>query len=186
MNLLLLTADYPPYAWSGVAASVECQANALASLGIAVHVLTRSLVARTLWPPPAAKVRSIAGQDQFPWMRTRGIYSSALARVRRVGAELRKRIRAPLVYTAHALLDRELENPWRGPWAAIQRAVMDACEAVIFLNEEDRAGAVATQPSLASRSRVVRHGLPAPPRMARVWRPCSPIVFRPFHASQRD
>jgi glycosyltransferase involved in cell wall biosynthesis len=59
----------------------------------------------------------------------------------------------------------------------VQRAVMDACEAVVFVSEADRTAAIAAEPGLTNRSRVVRNGVPPPPASARVWRSSGPIVY---------
>src|SRR4051794_3281495 len=39
MRVLILTADYPPNAWSGIARAVEVQARALSLMDVDVHVI---------------------------------------------------------------------------------------------------------------------------------------------------
>jgi glycogen(starch) synthase len=182
MKVLILTADYPPRAWSGIGTAVARQARALGELGVDATVL----VGRPGRRPPAraagpSRVLSLAG-PRFP-VDPRGfdvvhLHSLCLAEL---AAELRRRFGLPLVYTAHALVDREAEpsRPTTAFWSAVQRRVMALARKVVFLSAAERAAALAREPRLAARATVIPNGLPPPrPRRRRgAADGAGPLVF---------
>ena len=175
MRLLLLSADYPPHAWSGIAHAVQCQADALAGEGVDVHVLTRG--AATHCDGDAVSVRSIG--IAFPWRDIAfdciHLHSVGFAEL---AFELRRRTRARLVYTAHSLLDRELsDRTERSAYLAIQRAIMSASDAVVFLSAHERALALERMPGLGPTSHVIANSLPSPPPRRQRYSPSGPVVY---------
>lgn len=169
MKVMILTADYPPAAWSGIGPAVALQARALAALGVETHVM----VARGERRPSVAPVASVAEEGltihwlsgaRFP-MDAREfdlvhLHSLALSEL---ALELRRRFRLPLVYTAHSWLPSELgRSAMAAFWCAVQGRVMAASNRVIFLNESERAAAVALLPELRLRARKIPNAIPPP------------------------
>ncbi|HEY8207053.1 MAG TPA: glycosyltransferase family 4 protein [Myxococcaceae bacterium] len=177
MRVLVLTADYPPRTWSGIGAAVQRQARALAALGVQVTVLVPDPDPA---PDGAVEIRSLAGPRCPVDPRAYDLvhlHSLALAEL---AAELHRRFGLPLLYTAHALVDRELEpSPEAAFWAAVQARVLRLSQRAIFLSDAERDAAVARWPELASRSVVVPNGLALEPTPAPEPPPPSegPLVF---------
>lgn len=176
MKLLLVTADYPPHGWSGIASAVGCAAEALVAQDVDVRVLTRFDVPTA---PHQLIVRS-ASAPTFPWpgelFDCVHLHSLGFAEL---AFHIRRRSGARLVYTAHSLIDCELPatDQGRRAWSC-QRAVMRAADAVVFLSEHERAAAIARIPTLAKSSHVVPNPLPPPPvSQPRTYDPSGPIVF---------
>jgi glycosyltransferase involved in cell wall biosynthesis len=160
---MILTVDYPPPFWSGIGATVQRQAEALSESGAEVHLLYPGGKSS----PPACReasgfsAASISG-DRFPidprgfdWIHLHSLALTELA------FRLRRRTGTPVAYTVHSLLDRELtDNTNTRFWSAIQRRVMAASDAVVFLSRAERDVAVAMLPELAARSRVIPNAVP--------------------------
>jgi glycosyltransferase involved in cell wall biosynthesis len=161
---MILTADYPPPFWSGIGAAVQRQAEALSESGAEVHLLypggrSSPAAGRKASGFSAASI----GGDRFPidprgfdWIHLHSLALTELA------FRLRRRTGTPVVYTVHSLLDRELtDNTKTRFWSAIQRQVMAASDAVVFLSRAERDAAVALLPELASRACVIPNAMPA-------------------------
>lgn len=118
------------------------QVHALRELGVKVEVLTRERLAGERYP---LDVRP----DDVVHLHSLSLAELAL--------ELARRFDLPLVYTAHSLIERELGD--RVPaWAALQRRVLDAADAVIFVSRAEREAAPHVK-----RAHVLHNGVPAPP-----------------------
>ena len=176
MRLMILTADYPPNAWSGIAYAVESQAHALVESGADVHVL----VANSRAAPQRKGPRVIRlDPSTFP-VDPRGferihLHSLSLAAL---AFELRRRYRLPVTYTAHSLLSAELDpGPESTAWIKVQREVLRASDSVVFLSQSERQSAVRTMPEIAARSVVIGNALPPPPAPKRRPNIGGPIVF---------
>lgn len=95
------------------------------------------------------------------------LHSLALAEL---AFELTRRFSLPLVYTAHSVLERELDV--RAPqWIALQRRVFEAADAVIFVSQAERDAAPDVE-----RAHVLHNGVPPPPPLA-PYDEHGPIVF---------
>ncbi|MGH2537004.1 MAG: glycosyltransferase family 4 protein [Candidatus Promineifilaceae bacterium] len=163
LRVLLLSADYLPDVWSGIGVAVANQARALAGAGAAVTVLLGSR-------RPRRKAAEVPGVTLRPLTAGRcpvnpadfdviHLHSLALAEL---ALEMKRRLRRPLVYTAHSLLPLELAGAGgrlRRFWAAVQAHLFRECDFVIFLNEGERRAALAALPGLARRSAVIRHAV---------------------------
>lgn len=176
MRVVLLTADYPPCAWSGIGAAVADQAHALGDLGIEVEVLApveRSLPVRTAEP----RVHSL-WETPCP-VEPRGIdiihlHSLALGEL---ALELRRRSGAALIYTVHSLVDLEMAN-WSGAafWSGVQRCLLAASDHILFLSAAEHAAGLERLPEIAGRSSILPMGVPEPPP-ARPVDDGGPVVF---------
>ena len=178
MRLMMLTADYPPHAWSGVAAAVESQARALTEAGAEVHVVLGSprgaAVSAGFWPRVHRLDPSCFPIDPRGFDRVH-LHSLSLAGL---GFELRRRFGLPVTYTAHSLLSRELDPTLEGiGWIKLQREVMRASDRVVFLSESERLAASRTLPEVASRAIVIGNALPPPPPATPRQHRSGPIVF---------
>jgi 1,4-alpha-glucan branching enzyme len=177
---MMLTADYPPASWSGIAAAVEIQAEALANVGVEAHVVVGHPTGiGAAWSSSiGVRVHGLSA-ERFPisaagfdWVH---LHSLALAEL---ALEIRKRFRVRLAYTAHSVISRELsEGPARDFWSRVQLAVMRASDVVIFLSESERAAALGIAPELEGRSRVVANGIRTQPVPPLRTSPEGPIVF---------
>jgi glycosyltransferase involved in cell wall biosynthesis len=179
MRLMLLTADYHPDPWSGIAQAVERQASGLSKIGAEVHVLY-----------PARKgseVHSVGAcgphlhnldQPSFP-VNLRGfdyihLHSLALAEL---ALEIRRRTGIPLIYTAHSLLACEIAGQKGAePLIGAQTELMRVCDKVVFLSRSEHETGLRLLPELSSRSAVVGNAVKnAPPPSAS--RGDGPVVF---------
>jgi len=186
MRLLILTADYPPHAWSGIAAAVEAQARGLTQLGVDVHVIIGNQVGNQVGSAVTAAVSSRGGphvyrlDQSFLPVNPQGfdrvhLHSLSLAGL---AFELRRRYGLPVTYTAHSLLSRELDSgPESSVWIRLQRDVLRKSDGVVFLSQSERLAALPTLPELAMRAVVIGNALPpSPPAKRRKMRD-GPIVF---------
>ncbi len=180
MRVMMLTADYPPASWSGIATAVEIQAEALMNTGVEAHVVVGHPTGIDVASSGAGGVRvHELGGERFPisvagfdWVH---LHSLALAEL---ALEIRKRFRVRLAYTAHSVIARELpEGGAREFWSSVQLAVMRASDAVIFLSESERAAALEMASDLRGRSRVVANGIRTQPIPPLRTSPDGPIVF---------
>lgn len=136
------------------------QVNALRELGAEVEVLTRERLAGARFP---LDVRS---SDVVH------LHSLALAEV---ALELTRRHGLPLVYTAHSILELELDA--RGSrWIELQRRTFKEAGRVIFVSRAEHAVAIERMPSLATRAHFLHNGVPAPPP-AGIYDQSGPVVF---------
>jgi len=180
MRVMILTADYPPHVWSGIGATVERQASALAARGIEVHVM----VAARLGAPvsPAAENDPVVHHlcrrrcPVDPWsFDVVHLHSLALSEF---AVEMRRRAGTRLVYTAHSLLHLELADaPHAAGWCAVQQHMLATSDRVVFLSVAERAAALDLFPELAGRSVVIPNGVPPPPRALPPPGGDGPIVF---------
>jgi glycosyltransferase involved in cell wall biosynthesis len=178
MRLMILTADYPPHAWSGVAAAVEAQAHALTAAGAEVHVVVGYpgpvAASRGSWPRVHRLDPSCFPIDPRRFDRVH-LQSLSLAGL---CFELRRRFGLPVTYTAHSLLSRELDpTPESIGWIRLQREVMRASDRVVFLSESERLAAFRTLPDVASRAAVIGNALPPPPPSVPRVHGSGPVVF---------
>jgi glycosyltransferase involved in cell wall biosynthesis len=166
MRLLILTADYPPNNWSGVGVAVERQVQALAALGIDVHVLVatspRFEESRMLGGEPSvhhlSRERCPVDPQRFDLVHLHSLALSEFA------LELRRRFSLPLVYTAHSLLHLELEDTPRARfWCAVQASMFVLSDWVVFLSNSERSAAIHLVPGLAACSSVIPNCVPPPP-----------------------
>jgi glycosyltransferase involved in cell wall biosynthesis len=179
MRLLVLTADYPPNVWSGIGVAVKNQAQALAECGLEVCVLNSSgypaqgvrLSPGLAVHPLNRKVIPIDAQ-QFDLLHLHSLALSELA------LEIKNRYRLPLIYTAHSLLDHELEgSAEKSLWSGVQEIVFQASDNVIFLNSQERAQAIAKRKYLSEKSSVIPNPIPPPEPDIRTFQAPGPIVF---------
>jgi glycosyltransferase involved in cell wall biosynthesis len=187
VKILLLTADFPPHAWSGIAAAVSNQAAALAEAGAKVAVLTRS---QYFSSPLAASGRlEVRGLDEprfpfrgsaFDWIHLHSLSLSELA------FELRARFETRLAYTAHSVIGHELEaEPARTFWSDLQIRVMHACDRVIVLSESERAALFSLAPEAARRAVVIPNPVPEPVLKKGSYDAAGPVVFAGRFAAQK-
>src|SRR5262245_30723553 len=135
MKVMILTADYPPAAWSGIGAAVALQARALAALGVETQVMVASKERRPFLIEDGLRVHWLS-RARFPVDAREfdlvHLHSLALSEL---ALELRGRFHLPLVYTAHSWLPSELgQSAEAAFWCAVQGRVMAASHRVIFLN----------------------------------------------------
>jgi 1,4-alpha-glucan branching enzyme len=173
-RVLVLTADYPPDNWSGIGIAVAHQARALAKLGCDVRILMP-------FPPSAAREPPLyrLSQNQFPLDPRQGdivhLHSLSLAEL---AIEFTRRFRLPFIYTAHSLLQLELQGKEPCcPWIAIQERVFRAANYVFFLSQVELESALRFAPFLSSRAGVLPNGLPEPPLHRARDKFGGPIVF---------
>jgi glycosyltransferase involved in cell wall biosynthesis len=169
-RVLLLTADYPPGVWSGIGASVESQATALAQAGADVHVLVASAFHMPTATADGPVLHRLAGPACPVDPRTFDcvhLHSLALSEL---ALEMRRRFAVKLAYTAHSIIQRELaDGPSRTFWSRVQLAVMRASDHVLFLSESERECALELAPDLDSSARlhVIGNGIAPSPAVAR-------------------
>ena len=173
MRVMLLTADYPPDNWSGIARAVERQAHGLTGMGAEVHVLYPAPNGRM---PRGARglgphLHNLNGSSfptdpcGFDWIH---LHSLALAEL---ALELRRRTGTPLAYTAHSVLALELAHQSGADrLIAAQNQLMQVCDAVVFLSRSEREAALQLLPELSARSVVIGNAVPAPPQPTGPWR----------------
>jgi glycosyltransferase involved in cell wall biosynthesis len=177
MRLLILTADYPPYAWSGIAYAVEAQARALAEAGVDVHVVVgrsgRAFAFNRHGPQLHRLDRSRFPVDPRGFDRVH-LHSLSLAEL---CLELRRRFGVPMTYTAHSLLSRELDfGPESNHWIRLQRELFRLSDCVVLLSESERVAASQALPDPA-QAVVIGNGVPPAPTHVRRRRRLGPIVF---------
>ncbi|HKE29631.1 MAG TPA: glycosyltransferase family 4 protein [Bryobacteraceae bacterium] len=176
MRLLILTSDYPPGAWSGIASAVEAQAKALVQAGAEVDVVVGNHA--TIRPRTGPRVHRL-DPSSFPVDPRRfdriHLHSLSLAGL---AFELRRRYGLPVTYTAHSLLWRELDpGPEADRWIRLQRDVLRASNRVVLLSHSERQAALRILPDAAERSVVIGNAVPDPPHTGRTRRRVGPIVF---------
>ena len=179
LKLLILSADYPPHAWSGIAAAASNHALAFLDEGADVRVLTR---VSPLQRPPSSHLRfEVRGLDEpvfpfrgasFDWIHLHSLALSELA------FQLRLRSGARVAYTAHSVISCELEDGRaRKFWSEIQLQVMRECDAVILLSESERNALASIAPEIARRAHVIANAVPMPSPGARTYDRNGPVVF---------
>ncbi len=179
MRLLILTADYSPYSWSGIGVAVERQARALAALGIEVHVLTAAPMERPLEHTGEGPAVHHLSRQRCP-VDPRGfdlvhLHSLALSEL---ALQMRWRFGLPLIYTAHSLLHLELAGiPAARGWCEVQAHLLAQSDWVIFLSRSERAAAIERMPGLATRSSVIPNSVAPPPRRLPPPPQDGPVVF---------
>jgi glycosyltransferase involved in cell wall biosynthesis len=179
MRLLVLTADYPPNTWSGIGVAVKNQAQALAGSGLNVCVLYApgSPVQEASSSPrlvvhPLNQIGFPVNPRQFDLLHLHSLALSELA------LEIKRRYGLPVVYTAHSLLDQELEESLEKPWwSSVQEAILQVSDHVIFLNSQERARAIARWEYLSEKSSVIPNPLPPPEPGTRPSLTRGPVVF---------
>jgi 1,4-alpha-glucan branching enzyme len=178
MRVMVLAADYPPQNWSGIGVAVEHQAQALASIGVEVHILfpakpENRLPAKTVYAPVLHNL-----SPDFCPVDPRGfdlvhLHSLALAEF---ALQVRRRFGIPLVYTVHSLLHLELEDlPERSRWQAVQADLLKQSDWVVFLSESERSAAIRWIPELENRCSVNPHGI-SPPADVRTPPPLDGLI----------
>lgn len=177
MRLMILTADYPPFAWSGIAAAVETQARALADAGAEVDVIVGN-GRETAATRNRLRVHAL-GSCSFPVDPRRfdriHLHSLSLAGL---ALELRRRYGLPVTYTAHSLLWRELDpGPESDAWIRLQRDVLRRSDSVVFLSQSEKQAALRTLPEVADRSVVIGNAVPGFSSVRRRAARRGPIVF---------
>ena len=172
-RVLVLTADYPPRVWSGIGTAVAGQAAALRERGLLVEVVR----------PPLPAERFPVDVRRFDVIHLHSLSLSEVA------LRAHDRYGVPLVYTVHASFGDELRassEPGSSLprteeratfWAAVQDRLLSECDRVVFLNESERARAVAARPALRARSAVIAHGLARPPAHVPCAREEGLVVF---------
>src|SRR5262245_47128105 len=141
----MLTADYPPNPWSGIGVAVERQARALADLGARVQVLVAAAPGRPTAAPAESGRLSVhpLSRRRFPVDPRNAdvvhVHSLALADL---ALELRRRAGAPLVYTAHSLVEDELrfgrvDGSLTKSWRAVQARLFAEADRVVFLSRAE-------------------------------------------------
>jgi 1,4-alpha-glucan branching enzyme len=179
MRLLVLTADYPPDVWSGIGVAVKNQAQALVDYGLEVCVLysSRSPAQADRFSPglvvhPLSQKKIPVDARRFDLLHLHSLALSELA------LELKNRYGLPLIYTAHSLLDHELEaSIAKSSWSVVQEIVFRVSDHVIFLNSQERAQAVAKWEYLSEKSSVIPNPIPPPETGFCTFQAPGPIVF---------
>jgi len=179
MRLLVLTADYPPNIWSGIGVAVKSQVHALADNGLEVCVLYQSVspIQADHFSPglvvhPLSQKGFPVDARQFDLLHLHSLALSELA------LEIKKRYRLPLIYTAHSLLDHELEaSIEKSLWSSVQEIIFQASDHVIFLNSQERAQAIAMREFLSEKSSVIPNPIPPPEPGIHPFQASGPIVF---------
>ena len=160
MRLLLLTSDYPPSTWSGIGAAVANQAEALASMGCEVHVLSSAPLAESLDTRLGVHLHSL-DRRLFPLQPRAGdviqLHSLGLADL---ALEMASRFGLRLLYTAHSVLRKELSfSTERRLWSNLQQLLFRKADHVFFLCREERQLGIETCPGLQQTSSILPHGL---------------------------
>jgi glycosyltransferase involved in cell wall biosynthesis len=166
LDVIELTADYPPDAWSGIGTAVHQQATSLAALGARVLVAVAGPRASFGALPQAAGNLSVCAIDGdrlsvdptgFEWIHLHSLPLAELA------LTLRRRYGCKLAYTVHTQPWLELPGDRRARfWLDVQAQLLASSDRVIFPSEAERRSAQALFPSLA-RTHVIPNGLPAAP-----------------------
>ena len=181
MKVLMLTADYPPDAWSGVGVAVRHRAEALCRIGVEVDVLvSRDLAPVEASDPTPGKPKVVPlPRSHFPVdPASYDVIHVHSLRLASLALELRRRFRRHLVATVHGMPRLELESSERARhWADVQKRLLLGCDRVLFLSRAEARAGTRWLPEIATRARVVPHGLPVPadPRWDRD--PEGPVVF---------
>jgi 1,4-alpha-glucan branching enzyme len=178
LKILVLTADYPPRAWSGIAAAASNHALALADAGADVSVLTRFQPPSTVSTSPRLQVCSL-DEPRFPfrgagfnWINLHSLALGELA------FELRRRYRMRIAYTAHSVIFREIaDGPVRRFWSDLQFRVMRECDALILVSESEREIVFGAAPDIGRRAHVIPNAVPAPPSCIPPYQASGPVVF---------
>ncbi len=160
----MLTADYPPAAWSGIGVAAAAQARALAAAGVEVTVLVagdgRGEVEEE--GAPAANLRVLPlRRERFPVdpRRFDAVHVHSLS-LGELAIELARRYRLPLAATAHGLVHRELGDTALGrSWSMAQRRLLRHADRAVFVSAAEREAAVAWMPEIAARSRAVANAI---------------------------
>lgn len=157
MRVLVLTADFPPYVWSGIGSSVGHQVQGLAKLGCEVDVLTTARNAAV----SGVRVTQLE-TSKFPaGLRGRDVIHLHSLRLGELALELRRRDGTRLVYTAHSLLERELgEDAEARKWKSVQEKLMKEADHVVLLSEVECMYVATRWPELYGRCSVLPHGVP--------------------------
>jgi glycogen synthase len=179
LRVLILTADYPPQAWSGIAAAASNQVLGLLEAGAKVRVLTRFRPAQgaptvhSRLEMHSLEERKFPFRDEaFDWIHLHSLALSELA------FELRRRGAVPIAYTAHSVICRELGDSGVGRfWSDIQLRVMRDCDAVILISESERNYLASIAPDIARRAHVIANAVPAPVPRLTPYNPRGPVVF---------
>lgn len=180
MRVMILTADYPPCAWSGIGISVQRQANALASLGIDVDLLIAQNNSYTQHPAAgeSLKIHYLSGSvfpvnpQDFDIIHLHSLALSELA------LELKRRFNLPLIYTAHSLIYREISGSYQSEfWCAVQGRIFAFSDRVIFLSTAERSDVIGLLPEIASKSCVLPNGVPIPTTMTSSYSHKGPVVY---------
>ncbi len=181
MKVLMLTADYPPDAWSGVGVAVRHRAEALCRLGVEVDVLvSRDLAPVEETPAAPGKPRILPlPRSHFPVdPASYDVVHVHSLRLAPLALELRRRSRRPLVATVHGMPHLELAPTDRARrWADVQKRLLLGCDRVLFLSRSEARAGVRWLPEIATRAHVVPHGLPVPVGPPRTRDPEGPVVF---------
>jgi glycosyltransferase involved in cell wall biosynthesis len=162
MRVLILTADFPPQAWSGIGIAVRRQAAALAALGITVHVVIGKQ------PPPYSVQSSVRNPANFyligkyfPVDASRydlvHLHSLSLGEM---ALELKRRFHLPLIYTMHSLIPVEI-GPAAPPgfWSTVQGRILGQSDRIICLSESERAALCRLLPEAVSCTHVIPNGV---------------------------
>jgi glycogen(starch) synthase len=177
MRLMILTADYPPFAWSGIASAVETQARALVDAGAEVDVIVGN--GRTAGKTRnGLRVRPL-DPGSFPVDPRRfdriHLHSLSLAGL---ALQLRRRYGLKITYTAHSLLWHELGPGTESDgWIRRQREVMRESQSVVFLSQSERLAALRTLPEVANHAVVIGNAVPGLPSVRGRGTRMGPIVF---------
>jgi 1,4-alpha-glucan branching enzyme len=158
---------------------VTNQAHALAGCGLEVCVLhsSRSPVQED-HPSPGLVVHPLNQKKipvdarQFDLLHLHSLALSELA------LEIKNRYKLPLIYTAHSLLDNELESSIEKTlWGSMQEIIFQASDYVIFLNSQERAKAIGMLGYLSEKSSVIPNPIPPPEPDIHAFQTPGPIVF---------
>jgi glycosyltransferase involved in cell wall biosynthesis len=177
VRFLILTADYSPSNWSGIGVAVANQATAISGLGYEVNVLSQ----RASLPDRfrgGVNFHCLDGQ-RFPLRPAYGdvihLHSLSLAKL---AIEVSRRFSLPLLYTAHSLLQKELDSNQRATlWIRLQHLLFSRADHIFFLSRADREAGLDVCPAMIARSSILPHGI-APLRSRRTTNQTGgPIVF---------
>lgn len=160
MQVLVLTADLPPQVHSGVGTAVAWSTQALAGTDCSVEVLTTAANAYM----PGVNITQLNTQSFPNRLRGASVIHLHSLRLADLAWELRQRDGSALLYTAHALLESELEMTWSSrPWRAKQMRLFEQADHVIFLSEVERSAAITHCPRVAGCSTVLPNAIAAAP-----------------------
>jgi glycosyltransferase involved in cell wall biosynthesis len=169
-RVLVLTTDYPPNSWSGIATAVHRQVSDLRTLGVSIELI----IIRPSYKSTTTTVDHLP--QSFPSGRYDWIHLHSLPLVE-LALDLRRSAKVRLAYTVHTLPWLELEDHrLRRFWLDMQSRLLERCDRVVFLSGSELAAARALFPNLPPAT-VIGNGVPDSPAMICPWEDRNGVLF---------